>query len=223
MFRPLSHGVAAFALAILASILSAPSADAHPHGWIDLRTAMLFDSQGRLTALRLHWAFDEFYSAFATEGFDRDGKGGPDHDKLMELAGSNLTSLKDYSFFTYVKVDGEPAAYGEVRRYDSFMMNGRLMLVFTLPLVQPVDPRTAAVSYASYDPTYYIEVLHVENDPVLLEGPGAPQDCWAEIEEPTPAPEIIGFAAALDRTESGGDGLGQHFAQTVRLLCGATK
>jgi ABC-type uncharacterized transport system substrate-binding protein len=207
-------------LATLASTLAAPPAGAHPHGWIDLRTALLFDPEGRLTALRLHWAFDEFYSAFATEGFDRDGKGGPDHDRLMELAESNIASLKDYSYFTYVKVDGERAEYGEVRRYDSFMMNGRLMLVFTLPLARPVDLRATPVTYASYDPTYYIEVLHVETEAVLFEGPGAPQDCRAEIEAPKPDADIVGFAAALDQTESGGDGLGKHFAETVRLLCG---
>ena len=36
---------------------------AHPHSWIDMVSRLQIDDQQRLTALRLSWLFDEFYSA----------------------------------------------------------------------------------------------------------------------------------------------------------------
>ena len=197
-------------------------AHAHPHAWIDMRTALVFDDRGRVAALKVHWTFDEFYTLFATEGMDRDGDGEPDAERLQALADTNVANLAAYSYFSYLKIDGAPADYVPPLDYGTEIDgDGRLTLRFTLPLLAPPDPRSATVTYAIYDPTYYIQVLHVQNDPIALEGP-VPDGCDYRIEMPNPSADTVTFAASLDQTQSAGDGLGELFAEKVVLACAAT-
>ena len=61
------------AIGTVASI--APPASAHPHVYIDMKTAFHFDAKGQLDALRVVWIFDEFYSAFALDGAPKTDSG----------------------------------------------------------------------------------------------------------------------------------------------------
>ena len=202
----------------LAMALIPAGASAHPHGWIDLRTAVIFDTQGRIAALRVLWTFDEFYTAFATEGMDKDGDGIPDDAPMRALARESTKGLAEYSYFTFMKVAGKPVALGPVRDVESTFVQGKLGLVFVLPLAQPVDPRQEALVYQIYDPTYYIEVLHIKDRPVLFEGEAA-KGCAFTITEPKPDMKVLSLAQSLDKTESAGDGLGEYFAETVTIHC----
>ena len=92
----LSRKAIPIALAVFfAFLLAAAPARAHPHAWIDLKTTVLFDDQGRVTGLRQRWVFDEVYSMFAIDGFDNDGDGQPDDEMLWKLAVVNLESLAE--------------------------------------------------------------------------------------------------------------------------------
>ncbi len=102
--------------------------------------------------------------------------------------------------------------------YDSYLEGERLVMEFVVPLSEPVDPTAQSLSYAVYDPTYYIEIFHVDPQSFGAEGP-MPADCALELEEPNPNPEMVSFAASLDQTESAGDGLGAFFAEQVYLRC----
>ncbi|MEM9122097.1 MAG: DUF1007 family protein [Pseudomonadota bacterium] len=252
----------------------ATPASAHPHVYIDMISAPVFNQVGQMTALSVDWTFDEFYSLFATAALSpppadasEPTAPNPPKDILLELAKANLDNLKSVDYFTFVSVNGDQPNYGPIETYDSEMRGGRLAMSFILPLAAPVDPRTAHVSYAVYDPTFYIEVLHwsgvepsadpslaqsctaiaaswgdqspsgltqVEDNPDLATyfyvtyfkvpptvtlGEGAPEGCYADILEPNPTEELLNFAAAIDRMETGPNGLGRHFAETVTLRC----
>ncbi len=203
-------------LAVLLS--TGPSARAHPHAWIDLSTTVLFDEAGRVAALRVHWVFDEFYTLYAVEGLDADGDGKADEEQLRELAKVNLESLSEYDYFTYMKVDGVQPAYDPVVDWETYMEEERLAMTFTVALLAPADPRRSDVSYAVYDPTYYIEVAHISGEPVRLEG-AVPEGCSFKLQYPDPDDEMALFAANLDQNETAGDGLGAFFAEHVAILC----
>lgn len=214
---PRLAALASFPAAVL---LPALPVQAHPHAWIDMRTAMVFDDRGRVAALRVDWLFDEIYSLYSTEELDDDGDGRPDDDRLVDFVAGAIERLEEYGYFSVVQVGERQAGYGPVTEFDGSMQGDRLLMRFTVPLAEAVDPRAAAVSYAVYDPTFYIEILHEQADPVALEG-AAPADCGFELRPPEPDEEIVSFAASLDRTQSGGDGLGVHFAEWVSLSCKA--
>ena len=205
------------ALWLLAAVATAPGeVAAHPHGWIDLRSRVLFDDEGQVAAFEFEWLFDEFYTLFIAEEFIADGR--PPSEFLAEIASTNLANLAEYDYFADVKLDGQPVAVGEVTQYETGLRDERLWLRFSLPLLDSVDPHSARLTFAVYDPTYYIEVLHEEGEPIVLSGPGS-DGCSAEIEPPNPSFSDIAFASALDRTQSAGDGLGEVFAETVLVDC----
>ena len=207
----------ASAAALVILFASSPNT-AHPHAWIDLTSTVIFDESGWVTGLRLVWVFDDFYTLFVLEGFDIDGDGKVEPERLRELAATNLRNLSEYSYFTFVQSDDQPVAVGTVTDFDTLMRKGRLVLSFTVPLAEALDPAAASVSYAVYDPTYYIEVLHVGSASIVMEGQAAERCSFALI-EPSPSLEAIAGAAALDRNQPVSQGLGAFFAQRIELTC----
>lgn len=195
-------------------------AKAHPHAWIDVTVEVLFDGASRVKGLRETWLFDEDYTVFATEGFDRNHDGKPDPDKLAALLRENMRNLEEYRYFTRVKNDGVDVSYGKIREMSSHMAGNRLEMTFVLPLAEPVDAASHVLIYAIYDPTYYIEMLHAGGRKGIRLI-NAREGCRGELGQPDPAPEAVSLAAALDRTQSAGDGLGALFAEEVIVRCDA--
>jgi ABC-type uncharacterized transport system substrate-binding protein len=192
------------------------SATAHPHAWIDLQSQVLLDDEGRVRALRFDWVFDDYYTVAIAES-------GQPLDQLSdsvwtEIAGRNLSNLTDYDYFTAVKFNNEPVELGTVTRYEGGLRDGRMWMRFEVPLAKPIDPKAGSLSFAVYDPTYYIEIVHIEEDIIAFDGPGADR-CQGEIVQPNPTFEQVTLAAALDKNESAGDGLGELFAETVLIHC----
>jgi ABC-type uncharacterized transport system substrate-binding protein len=196
--------------------VGAGDAAAHPHAWIDLRTRVIMNDQGLVAALELDWLFDDFYTALIAEEFVQEGR--PSSEFLTEVANTNLANLAEYDYFTDVRLDGERLRLGEVTRSETGLRDKRLWLRFEVPLVEPVDPDLGRLTFAIYDPTYYIEILYLEGEPVAFSGPGT-DACFGRVVPPSPSFEAVALASALDRTQSAGDGLGELFAETVVVEC----
>lgn len=191
---------------------------AHPHVWIDIRVALLFDANGYVTGLRQLWLADEMYSAFATEGLDSDGDGQPDPEALNALLAENLKNLKDYGYFTAVGNVGGWVETSEVRVFSSHMRGRRLAMVFDLPLAEPVDPRDGELRFTVYDPSYFISVRHVKTDDAV-DLAGAPEGCDWHVGKPPATAFEIAMAAAVDRNGQLPNGMGEIFAETVTITC----
>lgn len=206
----------------------ASPAQAHPHAWIDLRVAVLFDSTGALVGLRETWLFDEYYTAFATEGMEAGPDALPSREQLDILLRQNIKNLSEYDYFTRVwhgeAADKQPVPFLPVVEMDSRLTAARrLEMTFVLRFAEPVSAWTRPVVYAIYDPTYYVEMLHAEKGtPIRLEA--APAGCAYQLHRPNPNPEMVALAAALDTTQSPeeegyGSEFGSMFAQRVSVQC----
>ncbi|MEM9682330.1 MAG: DUF1007 family protein [Pseudomonadota bacterium] len=211
-------GFAALACILLAVAAPRPAL-AHPHAWIDVKVKVLFDKKGRVYALEETWVFDAFYTAFAFDGLQKDKNGVPSQQAIDAMSKENFSNIQDFHYLTTVKSDGKSVAFAPAYDLKSSYEKDRLQMTFTLPLETPLDPAVSSVDYLIYDPTYYIEMLHAENGRAITLS-GAGQDCKHSLTPPNPNPETIAFAAALDRTQSGGDGLGKLFAERVTIRCG---
>ncbi len=191
---------------------------AHPHSWIDLETTLLFDDKGQITGLWVGWLFDDFYSAYTLEETARNKDGGFDQNALNDLAERNLKNLEEYSYFTFIRADQKQQSYKTVTDYKTFVDGNRLWMEFSVMLETPLDPKTHKIDYAVYDPTYYVEVLHaIDGDPIQMVG--NTKGCGYQLKTPEPPKELSLMAAALDQTESAGDGIGVSFAERVVLSC----
>lgn len=212
-----THGLAAALLVCLLAAIGRP-ADAHPHVWIDLRTTVMLDDTGRVTAIGQEWLFDPMYSAYATAGVDTESDQG--RKFLAELVGDSMENLQPYDYFMRVRADGVRQAFDRPGDYSAAMRQDRLVYRFVVPLAEPVDPRQRDLDVAVFDPTYYIDMVHLENDIVAFLGPN-PDRCGARIVPPTPDMNAVMAAQSADQDSNPDDTIGAQFAETVIVTCGS--
>ena len=91
------------ALALLALIGAVGTAAAHPHVWVTMKTEVVYAPDGSVTGVRQAWTFDEAFTAFALQGMERNKDGSYPDSVLKPLAEVNVTSLKEYDYFTFAK------------------------------------------------------------------------------------------------------------------------
>ena len=191
--------------------------EAHPHAWIDLETTALFDESGKFTGLEQTWLFGDFYSGYVLADIGSDDreviiKG------LREVGSSNLRNLREYDYFTRIETAGKAQSISDVDNFETGVINGRVYLKFTTSLREAVDPQKAVVRYATYDPSYYIEILYTEESFPRLQATGAPV-CSIDLERPSPTFDQLAYAASLDQTDTASDGLGKLFAEWTTIAC----
>ena len=199
---------------------------AHPHAWIDLRSTVVLDTDGHVTAIEQQWLFDQFYTVFSIEEL------GPAANiraqALKTLAGRNLKQLRAYDYFTEVRVDGKKVALGTVSDFESELRGGRLWMRFVVPLTVPIDPKLQVLKFSVFDPTYYTEILHLKDDVVNFLGikndmgnfPSAKNnDCFGRIVQPNLTANTVMLAQALDRDATPDNTLGSIFAEQVKVTC----
>ena len=191
---------------------------AHPHVWTDMTIKILFDDNGQAYGLHQTWLFDDYYTAYAVEGTDRDEDGFPDQEELEEIMKVNMEHLKEYGYFTEATFKEDVLKLKPVTDMSTRMVDKRLEMSFVIPFKEPVSVAGSNFSYAIFDPTYYVEMLHAETDtPVIIEG--APEGCSYTLAPPNPNPNAVAQAAMLDASQRGETGLGTFFAERVSLTC----
>ncbi len=210
-----------FLIPILALMISMPfgKAHAHPHAWVDLKSAPLFDDQGRLTGLRLHWLFGDFYSAFVLSEIPKNDDGTPREDSLLLLTTGNLENLKEFDYFTKIQVDNQFVKIQPVTKFTSGVQGNRLWMEFDILLGEPVEPAGKAISYAVNDPTYYIEILHHNKEPAISMAHAPEGKCVAELVPPNPPEDMSLFASSMDKGDNPDFSLGDYFAEWVHITC----
>jgi len=189
---------------------------AHPHAWIDLRSTVILNENGHVIGIEQQWLFDALYTLFIAEGFD--SKRGSQKSAMTRLAETNLRNLRGHNYFTEVLADNKKVPLETVSEYESELRNGRLWMRFVVPFATPIDASETRLSFAVFDPTFYIEMLHLEGDVVDFRGPLS-EKCTALIVPPNPAAETVMLAQALDRDVQPDDTLGALFAETVEVRC----
>ena len=213
LVRGLTKALLALLVCLTAGSLPAR---AHPHAWIDLRSTVVLDAAGRVAAIEQEWLFDQFYTVFVTE--DLASATGSEAEALTELARNSLQNLRAYDYFTEVHADGAKVTLDTVREFESELRDGRLWLRFVVPLTTPIEAAVQAFTFAVFDPTYYIEMLHLEGDVIAFRGEEA-GNCFGSILTPNPTTETVLLAQAMDRDAAPDDTLGSLFAERVEVTC----
>lgn len=96
---PSLAGQLAACLAFL--LLSVASVFAHPHVFVETRSKLIFDDKGEAVSVEHVFRFDDAFSAFAMQGFDKNQDGVYSREELHDLAKINVESMADYGFFTF--------------------------------------------------------------------------------------------------------------------------
>ena len=193
---------------------------AHPHVWATMKTELIYTPDGSMTAVRHAWTFDDMYSAFATQGIAARTKGEFTRAELQPLAQLNIDSLKEYAYFTYLKIDGrtQKDAFSKPTDYwlDYDPKGTVLTLHFTLPFKKPAKARRLTVEI--YDPEFFIDFGFADKNPVKLVG--APPQCTLTDEKPTDG--FFSSTFKLDKsfmTSEANIGMGMNFANKISVTC----
>jgi ABC-type uncharacterized transport system substrate-binding protein len=201
-------------------VITTAAARAHPHVWVTVKSELVYAPDGTVTGVRHAWTFDDMFSVFATQGIESKKKGEFTREELAPLAEVNVTSLKEYDFFTYAKANGKkiefddpPAGY----YLDFDPKDTVLTLHFTLPLKAPVKAKDLALEV--YDREFFVDFSFAEKDAVKLVG--APAHCKLSVARP----QEMSAALTQQFSQLGADQrdssltIGTEFANKIIVKC----
>lgn len=197
---------------LLLTMLGSPLLLAHPHNWIDVSTKWVFDADGLVRDVKLHWLFDDYYSVLL---IDDAATAGEDLESILDKI---LDNTAKQSHFLWIEQEGVEAEFGDPRQERIAVRDHRVEVEFLLPMTVPLDARRGDIVYRVAEPTYFFEMFHTREGPAIVLK-GAPASCEFQIKPPTPDAALIAYAASLGIDESGGDQLGFQFAETVTIRC----
>jgi ABC-type uncharacterized transport system substrate-binding protein len=201
---------------ILGCVLAASAATAHPHVWVTMKSELVYAPDGTVTGIRHAWTFDDLFSSYATQGIKQKKKGTFSREELAPLAQVNVSSLKEYGYFTRANADGKTAAFNEPIDYWLDYGQGALTLHFTLPFRAPIKTRDLSVEI--YDPTWFVDFGFADKNPVALVG--APPQCKFTVQKPSGSTATLGklgedFFNSLTSSSS----WAAQFANKVSVQC----
>jgi ABC-type uncharacterized transport system substrate-binding protein len=195
------------------------AAQAHPHVWVAFKSEVVYAPDGSVTGIRHAWSFDDMFSTFATQGIEAKEKGKFTREELAPLAEVNVSSLKEFEFFTYVTADGKKQDIVDPSQGEYWLdyKDSVLTLNFTLPLKKPVKARDLQVEV--YDPTVFVDFAFEKTEPVKLAG--APAACKLVTE----LPRELSFAESKRLSQIGPTekntsmAIGAQLANKIRVAC----
>ena len=201
-------------VALAGLMFAAGDALAHPHVWVTMKSELVYAADGTVTGIRHAWTFDDMFSTFATQGLESKKKGEFTRDELKPLAEVNVTSLKEFDFFTYAKADGKKTEFNEPTDYYLEFANSVLTLNFVLTLKKPVKAKNLQLEV--YDPAYFVDFTFADKDPVSLTG--APAACKLAVAKPNDPAQNKQVGEGFFNSLSA-ENYGAQYANKIAVIC----
>lgn len=207
------------ALALLAAPLPAA---AHPHIFIDTGLEVIFDAEGRATAVRVSWTYDDFYSLLMIEDrkLDADFDGVLTAEEEARLSGFDMDWDPDYNGDLFVYAGEFEVPLGRPADWTASYRDGRITSTHLRAFAEPPAPGAPLVIQV-YDPGYYTAYF-IEGTPVLT---GADEACRVEVFEPDRSAADAQLLAAIEEMGRSGDlemdfpAIGAAYSEEARVTC----
>jgi ABC-type uncharacterized transport system substrate-binding protein len=183
-----------------------------------MKSELIYASDGSITGIRHHWAFDDMFSAFATQGLDSKVKGQFTREELAPLAKVNIDSLREFKYFTYATADGRKVPFVDpLPGYYLDFKNAILTLNFVLPFKKPVKAKLLKIEI--YDPTIFVDFEFAKETPVRMEGP--PSGCKIDVVRPREitAQQSLSLGEQFFNSLSAQSNWGEQFANRILVVC----
>ena len=162
---------------VVFAALAAKPALAHPHVWVTGASTFQFEND-MLTQIAMRWQFDAFFSQVLTGDFDTNKDGKFDADETAAMKAQVFTSLRDYGYFTHLRVNGTEAKFDRVENFSTTTDKGELVYNFELVLPKPLDLRATKTLFSLYDPTIYVDIVLGGDKPLVLQGIDPKKCSW---------------------------------------------
>ena len=118
-----------YPLVTAALLACATPLGAHPHIFVDTGFEVIVDAEGRLTHLRITWAYDEFYSLLVTEdrGLDPDYDGVLTEAEVASLNGFDMRWIEGFNGDTVLLDGSEEVALSGPQEVATTFSEGRII------------------------------------------------------------------------------------------------
>jgi ABC-type uncharacterized transport system substrate-binding protein len=142
-----------FLICLLAPLLAARTAQAHPHVFVETGLQLVADDNGKLVGVEVSWTYDDFYSLLLLEdmGLDNDADGVLNPSELARLDGFDLNWIEGFEGDLYLTADGVPVALGAPEGRGTEVVHGRIVTRH----FRAFAPQSGLVTLRAYDPTFY--------------------------------------------------------------------
>ncbi len=204
---------------LLLACASVAPALAHPHVFVSVSNEVIFTPDGKVGGIRHQWKFDDMYSAFVTANLGTDGKD-PTPEQMLPIAKTNVESLKEFDFFTFLKMNGKPVPLKDGADYSMTYdpSDQTVTLYFTLPLEKPA-PAGKFFVFQIYDPSYFVAFEMDRKDPVKLVN--SPKGCSLSVNKPgaLSAADQKKLAESAGTNDSPGEDFGMKLADSIIVAC----
>ena len=208
-----------FALAATTFFLalsSVTSALGHPHMWVDLESRVLLNIDDGSVAIQQVWLFDDFFSTSVIE--DSSLYPGGTNAGIQKEIERITEALKPYNYYTEIEMGGKKLSSKLVGDVSWEVVDNRIEMRFTVAPNESSVSDVQGWSYAIFDPTYYIEMLHAEGSSITIDGDFA-QKCNSWIEQPNPSADAVALSQSTILDNNADDTVGRFFAETVHVSC----
>jgi len=137
---------------------------AHPHVFIDNRVSVLFNEKG-LAGFKHEWTFDEMFSSTIIQEFDLNADGKFDEKEIKDVEKGAFSNLKEYNYFVNITINGKQFKIQEIKDFYAEIDSGVMVYEFFLPCEATATLGSKEVKIAVYDPTYFVQIIWVSEDP----------------------------------------------------------
>ena len=199
-------------------------AASHPHVFVDTGIEVIFDDQGRAEALRLTWAYDDFFSMLILEDRAMD----PDFDGLLTaeetaaIQGFDMAWDAGYPGDTYALLGGQSLSLSGPSDWTTTYVDGRLTSTHLRRFADPVVIADQPLLVQVYDSSFYTAYT-IAKDTVLTGGP----DCTAQNFAPNREAADAQLLASMNELAGSPDvegefpAIGAAYAEEARITCAA--
>lgn len=155
----------------VAALLAFPAGPvlSHPHVWVTGATTLKFQDD-KLATVGMRWQFDAFFSQVLTGDFDTDKDGKFDAAETAAMKEQVFTSLREYGYFTHLRVNGTEALFDRVENFSTTIDKGELVYIFDLILPKPIDLTTSDAMLSVFDPSLYVDIVLGGDKPLVIDG-----------------------------------------------------
>ena len=181
------------------------------------------DADGRLTHIKVTWAYDALYSLLITEDYemDQDGDAVLTPEEEAALTGFDMKWIDGFNGDLVALLDGAPLALSGPLEPTLRMSEGRLVTTHLRAVEGTPDLQGALLSMKPYDKTFYTAY-----DVTMEVGVIGTDACMIEKREPNIDEELERLQVQLaqlgrdqDAIEMGFPEVGEAFATEVRITC----
>jgi ABC-type uncharacterized transport system substrate-binding protein len=131
--------------------------------FIDYAVTVVVSAE-RVAGVRLTWTFDDLFSGFILQEFDKDRNGALSAAEVQRIETAHLAEFHKVGYYTTVNVNGKPVTPPTAREFRATAAKGIVTYEFTLPLGLSLAS-TTALEVLTDDPVYYIAYTPVTATP----------------------------------------------------------